>query len=124
MAAMLLMTPEEAQVFNLLDPASACRLVVGRTGRAFVWDPISSTTEVPFQAAHSLMAAGIIGANGKIAPDHVDLWNQLRSGPVAVRKSARPAPPAVRAERLPPPSRAFEQTLPLGYSVDSLRAMN
>ena len=123
---MLLMTPEEAEVFNLLDPASACRLIVGRTGRAFVWDPINSTTEVPFKAAQSLVAAGIVGANGRIALEHVALWNQLRSGPVAVRKVPRPAPPPMRAERLPPPppSRAFEQTLPLGYSVDSLRAMN
>lgn len=124
---MLLMTPEEAQVFNQLDPASACRLVVGRTGRAFVWDPISSTTEVPFQAARSLIAAGIIGANGKIAPEHVDLWNQLHSGPVAVRKTPRAAPPPqlVRAERLPPQlGGAFEQTLPLAHHADSLRAMN
>jgi DNA-binding transcriptional LysR family regulator len=130
MAAMLLMTPEEAEVFNQLDPASACRLIVGRTGRAFVWDPINSTTEVPFKAAQSLVAAGIVGANGKIALEHVALWNQLRNGPLAARRAPRPAPQpttqVIRAERMPQPplNRAFEQTLPLGHSADSLRAMN
>lgn len=125
---MLLMTPEEAQVFSLLDPATARRLIVGRTGRAFVWDPINSTTEVSFKAAQSLVAGGIVGANGRIAAEHVELWGQLGGAPIALRKSPAKAveKKAPRVERIAPAAAvraAFEQTMPLPMPADSLRTM-
>lgn len=127
---MFLLTSEEAAVFELLDPATSRRLVIGRTGRAFVWDPISSTREVPLEAAQSLVKAGIVGTGGRIAPEHLHLWckpaAQSRK-PVAIRAAAAVPKSAEKpAAKLPdPPVRggAFERTLPLGYSADALRAM-
>ena len=120
---MLLLTPEEAAVFELLDPATSRRLVIGRTGRAFVWDPISSTREVPFQAAQSLVKSGVVGPGGKIAAEHLAQWRQPGE------KSRKPvtARPAAAAPKLQPVmqprSPAFERTLPLGYTADALRSM-
>ncbi|HZR36630.1 MAG TPA: hypothetical protein VFA75_14780 [Nevskia sp.] len=123
---MLLLTPEEAAVFELLDPSSSRRLVLGRTGRAFVWDPTQSTREVPFQAAQALVKAGVVGPGGRIAPEHLAQWGKP---PSAQGRKAKPAP-AAGAERKPapapvPPPRtpAFERTLPLGYTVEALRAV-
>ncbi len=116
---MLLLTPEEAAVFELLDPSSRRRLVLGRTGRAFVWDPINSTREVPFQAAQALVKAGVVGAGGRIVPEHASQWRK----PSAQGRKAKPAS-IIRADHKPAPlqAEAFERTLPLGYTAEALRA--
>lgn len=121
---MLLLTPEEAAVFELLDPSSRRRLVLGRTGRAFVWDPINSTREVPFQAAQALVKAGVVGAGGRIVPEHASQWRK----PAAARRKDKVAPIA-RAENksvpapVLPKAPVFERTLPLGYTTEALRVM-
>lgn len=127
---MFLLTPEEAAVFELLDPASSRRLVIGRTGRAFVWDPTSSTREVPFEAAQSLVKAGIVGAGGRIAAEHVQQWHKpgaKPAKPVAAQPKVQAARPVEKPRPKPTeqPARgiAFERTLPLGYSAEALRAM-
>ena len=120
---MFLLSPEEAAVFELLDPSTSRRLVIGRTGRAFVWDPISSTREVPLQAAQSLVKAGLVGPGGRIAAEHVAQWRQpagTARKPAAAARPAASAPPVEMPTRAPA---AFERTLPLGYTADSLRAM-
>lgn len=124
---MIVLTAEEAAVFELLDPGSRRRLVIGRTGKAFVWDPISSTKAVPFEAAQSLVQSGVVGADGRIAQAHVALWRQPAPQPkAAAKKIQRPvaAPVAVvRAPAMPAVSLAFEKTLPLGTTISSLHAM-
>lgn len=121
---MFVLTPEETAVFELLDPSSSRRLVIGRTGRAFVWDPTTSTREVPLQAAQSLVKAGVVGADGRIAAAHVALWRQPRA-PAAAKKPQRPAPvmPVMRQPAAPPMNLGFEKTLPLGVSASSLQAL-
>jgi hypothetical protein len=124
---MLLLTPEEAAVFELLDPSSSRRLVLGRTGRAFVWDPINSTREVSFQAAQVLVKAGVVGPGGRIAAEHLAQWRQPS---VPARKPGKPVPivrtgnkPAPPPAQVSPLAAAFERTLPLGYTAEVLRAM-
>jgi len=122
---MLLLTPEEAAVFELLDPSSRRRLVLGRTGRAFVWDPIDSTREVPFQAAQALVKAGVVGPGGRIAAEHVTQWRKPSAAarpakPAVARSESKPvAAPAPRVSPVP----SFERTLPLGYTAEALRAI-
>lgn len=118
---MILLSAEESAVLELLDPASACRLVIGRTGRAFVWDPIARTTEVPAAAARTLVAQGIVDSSGRIAPEHAGLWRQGKAAArsAAPRPAPRPAaPPAADGE-----AGRFERTLPLARSSEALRAM-
>ncbi len=118
---MILMSAEILAVFELLDPASARRLVIGRTGRAFVWDPIASTTEVPLGAARALVAEGVVDARGRIAPEHIGLWQQRGSAPrVSPPRSAAPplaTGPGHDAAAL------FERTLPIGQTSEALRAL-
>lgn len=123
---MIVLTAEEAAVFELLDPSSSRRLVLSRTGKAFVWDPINSTKEVPFEAAQSLMKSAVVGADGRIAPAHVALWRQPAAQPrVAAKKVQRPAAPApvVREPAMPAVAMVFEKTLPLGVTAANLQAM-
>lgn len=119
---MILLSAEESAVLELLDPASACRLVIGRTGRAFVWDPIARTTEVPAAAARALVAQGIVDSRGRIAPQHAGLWRQGKAAPraAAPRPAPRPAAPLAAAEG---EAGRFERTLPLARSSEALRAM-
>lgn len=123
---MIVLTAEEAAVFELLDPSSSRRLVLSRTGKAFVWDPITSTKEVPFAAAQSLVKSAVVGADGRIAPAHLALWRQPAPQPRAVAKKVqRPAAPApvVREPAMPAAGMVFEKTLPLGVTAASLQAM-
>ncbi len=119
---MFVLTPEEAAVFELLDPSSSRRLVIGRTGRAFVWDPTTSTREVPLDAAQSLVKAGVVGADGRIAAAHVALWRQPAAKREA-RRPQRPPAPVIREPAAPPLPMAFDKTLPLGVSASSLQAL-
>jgi len=121
---MLLLSPEEAAVFELLDPSSRRRLVLGRTGRAFVWDPTQSTREVPFDAAQALVKAGVVGPGGRIASEHLSQWRKpstTRGAKPAlmVRTETKPVPPSPVSAKAP----AFERTLPLGYTSEALRAI-
>jgi hypothetical protein len=124
---MIVLTAEEAAVFELLDPSSSRRLVISRTGKAFVWDPITSTREVPFEAAQSLVKSGVV-IGGRIAPEHVALWREPAPGKPVVKKAAAPHPAAKAAAAVREPvattvSRVFDKTLPLGMTVSSLQAM-
>jgi hypothetical protein len=120
---MILMSAEVLAIFELLDPASARRLVIGRTGRAFVWDPIASTTEVPLEAARALVAEGIVDARGRIALEHIGAW-QLRGAMPRPASTQHLKPAAVSA---PGPGHdvaaLFERTLPIGQTSEALRAM-
>lgn len=128
---MFLLSPEEAAVFELLDPATSRRLVIGRTGRAFVWDPINSTREVSFEAAQSLVKAGIVGAGGRIAAEHLSQWHNPGARAAKPVAAAQPRAQIARPVEKPQPKPvekpargvAFERTLPLGYSAEALRAM-
>ena len=102
---MILLSAEEAAVLELLDPGTARRLVIGRTGRAFVWDPLASTTEVSAAAARTLVVQGVVDTRGRIALEHIGLW---RPGKAPARTGA--------ADR-------FERTLPIAHSNEALRAM-
>lgn len=118
---MILMSAEVLAVFELLDPASARRLVIGRTGRAFVWDPIASTTEVPLEAAQALVAEGVVDAKGRIAMEHIGAWQQRGAVP-------RPSPAQhIKPAVVPGPGHdaaaLFERTLPIGQTSEALRAM-
>ena len=127
---MIVLTAEEAAVFELLDPSSRRRLLLSRTGKAFVWDPITSTKAVPFEAAQSLLNSGVVGADGRIAQAHVALWRQTppqaKAPAKKVQRPAAPAP-AVREPAMPPAGMPvkilFEKTLPLGVTASSLQAM-
>jgi hypothetical protein len=123
---MIVLTTEEAAVFELLDPSSSRRLVLSRTGKAFVWDPITSTKEVPYEAAQSLVSSGVV-AGGRIAPAHVALWRQPAPQPKAAAKKVQrlPAPAAavIHEPAEPPVSMVFDKTLPLGITASSLQAM-
>jgi hypothetical protein len=129
MAAMFVFSIEEAAVFELLDPSSSRRLVVSRTGRAFVWDPTSSTREVSFEAAQTLVKAGVVGADGRIAAAHVALWREpaqpraaaKKAGPVK-QPAVKPVVPVIR-EPEAPVGMVFEKTLPLGMTASGLQAM-
>jgi hypothetical protein len=112
---MIFFSADEAAIFELLDPASARRLIINRTGRAFVWDPIDSTTQVSLVAAQALVKQGIVDGKGRIAAEHVTLW---RSGGGA-RVQARP----VQQEAESAPESRFDRTLPLGQTRASLEAM-
>ena len=122
---MILLSQEEATVFGLLDPSTRRRLVIGRTGRAFVWDPTRSTTEVSLEAARALVAQGIVGTNGRITPEHVRLWGLLGGTPKG-RQSNRiipPPRPEMPPATTPPPDERFERTLPMEISSEMLRSM-
>lgn len=123
---MIVLSAEEAAVFELLDPSSRRRLVLSRTGKAFVWDPISSTREVPFEAAQSLVKSAVVGADGRIAQAHIALWRQPAPQPkTAAKKVQRPAAPApaAREPAMPTVGMVFDKTLPLGVTASSLQAM-
>jgi len=119
---MIFLSSDELGIFELLDPASARRLVIGRTGRAFVWDPIASTTEVPLAAARTLAAQGIVDARGRIAPEHLGLWQQRGSAPrpPQARRAPRASMPEVETSAA---DSMFERTLPIGQTSEALRAM-
>jgi hypothetical protein len=123
---MIVLTTEEAAVFGLLDPSSRRRLLISRTGKAFVWDPISSTREVPLEAAQSLVKSGVVGADGRIVQAHIALWRQPapQSRPAAkkVQRAAAVPAPAHR-EPVPTVSKVFDKTLPLGVTASSLQAL-
>ena len=118
---MYLMSQEESAVFARLDPSTARRLIVSRTGRAFVWDPINRTEEVSPEAARSLVAAGVVGTDGRIAARHLALWNQGRSA----TPEAQPVPAAARRRPVPPAPVAvlLERTQPLALGDQVLRAL-
>ncbi|MDB5975428.1 MAG: hypothetical protein JWR07_2188 [Nevskia sp.] len=118
---MILMSAEVLAVFELLDPASARRLVIGRTGRAFVWDPIASTTEVPLDAARALVAEGVVDARGRIALEHIGAW-QYR-GAMPRPSSTQHIKPAAVTGPGHDAAALFERTLPIGQSSEALRAM-
>ncbi|MFI4980803.1 MAG: hypothetical protein ACHQIO_10670 [Nevskiales bacterium] len=122
---MILMSAEVLAVFELLDPASARRLVIGRTGRAFVWDPIASTTEVPLDAARALVAEGVVDAKGRIALEHIGAWQQR--GTMLLPASTQPQAQRIKPATVPGPGHdataLFERTLPIGQTSEALRAM-
>jgi hypothetical protein len=127
MAVMIVLTAEEAAVFEMLDPSSSRRLVISRTGRAFVWDPTTSTREVVFEAAQSLVKSAVVGADGRIARAHVALWRApTQPARAAAKLPQRPAKPAIPVVREPselPVSLVFEKTLPLGMTATGLQAI-
>ncbi len=118
---MIFLTSDELLICQLLDPATARRLVIGRTGRAFVWDPLASTREVPLAAARALAAQGIVDARGRIAAEHLGLRQQRGT---AQRMPAPQPAPQVPAEvdsedEMP----VFDRTLPVGLTHEGLRAL-
>jgi len=120
---MIFLSSDELSIFELLDPGSARRLVIGRTGRAFVWDPIASTTEVPLAAARSLAAQGIVDTKGRIAAEHLGLWQRRGSTPRLPQprrplQNLTPEPDSAGADSL------FERTLPVGQTSEGLRAIS